>query len=76
MTNRGWRRTREVRVVDSTGAAVEITIGVTTDRHGRYSRAIGIGDGPTALLDDEAIAELKANLDDSERDLDRVEGRR
>ncbi|GHG97507.1 hypothetical protein ACFORH_42910 [Amycolatopsis roodepoortensis] len=63
-------------MVDSTGTAVDITIGVTTDRHGRFSRAMGIGDGPTALLTDDAIARLKTNLDDSERDLARVEGRR
>lgn len=63
-------------MVDSNGKPVDIVVGLTQDQHGRYRRALGIGDGPTALLTADAITELKTNLDDSRRDLDRVEGRR
>ncbi|MFD6066696.1 hypothetical protein [Amycolatopsis lurida] len=65
-----------VRVVDPNGEGVGIVVGLAKDQHGRYHRALGIGDGPSAFLTDEAITDLKYNLDRSEFDLDRAEGRR
>ena len=48
---RGWPyERRPIRVTDATGRDVEVVVGFVHDHEGRLRLALGIGDGPTALL--------------------------
>jgi len=48
---RGWPyERRPIKATDATGRDVEVVVGFVHDHEGRLRLALGIGDGPTALL--------------------------
>lgn len=48
---RGWPYERKsIKTTDAVGQDVEVTVGFVHDQEGRLRLALGIGDGPTALL--------------------------
>jgi hypothetical protein len=48
---RGWPfERRPIKTTDTLGQDVEVTVGFVHDHEGRLRLAVGIGDGPTALL--------------------------
>ncbi|WP_155849042.1 hypothetical protein [Amycolatopsis vancoresmycina] len=48
---RGWPYERKpIKAVDPIGRDVEVTVGFVHDNDGKLRLALGIGDGPTALL--------------------------
>ncbi len=71
MTNRGWRRERQVRTLDTVGRAVEVTAGLIRD-NGHLVVALGIGEGPTAILRGAALADLVTNLRHAQDDVVRL----
>ncbi|MEC3974723.1 hypothetical protein [Amycolatopsis sp. H20-H5] len=66
---RGWRRTRVVSSVDSLGRPVTVTTGLTTNTAGEVVAAIGIDNGPTAILDSLDVA---VNIEQTLADLRQV----
>lgn len=73
---RNWRSQRVLQVVDPNGQPIDLVLGVAKNQRGRLQRAIGIGDGPSALLADSDVAALSSNLAQSTTDLRRAEGGR
>jgi len=48
---RGWPyERRPIKATDAIGRDVEVNVGFVHDQEGRLRLALGIGDGPTALL--------------------------
>lgn len=48
---RGWPyERRPIKAADPLGRDVEVSVGFVHDHEGRLRLALGIGDGPTALL--------------------------
>lgn len=70
---RGWRNERTVRTVDTTGRAIEVTTGITTDERGVEVVALSVDDGPSAVIADpdsfEAAAAVTVNLKQAQLDL-------
>ncbi|MEC3977920.1 hypothetical protein [Amycolatopsis sp. H20-H5] len=52
--------------VDSLGRPVTVTIGLTTNTAGEVVAAIGVGNGPTAILD---TLDVAVNIEQSLADL-------
>lgn len=72
MTGRGWRLERQVRSVDTLGRPVDATVGLTRV-NGRLVVALGVGDGPTVVLQGAALADLVTNLRHAQDDVVRLE---
>ncbi|MEV6908036.1 hypothetical protein [Amycolatopsis sp. NPDC051071] len=74
MTGRGWRLERQVRTLDTVGRIVDVTAGLIRDS-GVLVVAVGIGQGPTAILRGGALADLVTNLQHAQDDVVRLEQR-
>jgi len=72
---RGWPYERKsIKTTDAVGRDVEVTVGFVHDQEGQLRLALGIGDGPTALLKvgstgDGAAIELLSQLHHAVGDL-------
>ncbi|MFF4600535.1 hypothetical protein, partial [Amycolatopsis sp. NPDC001370] len=70
---RGWRNERTVRTVDTTGRAIDVTTGITTDERGVEVVALSVDDGPSAVIADpdsfETAAAVTVNLQQAQLDL-------
>lgn len=68
---RGWPyERRPIKTTDAVGLDVEVTVGFVHDHEGVLRLALGIGDGPTALLSTNTTAiELLSQLHYSVGDL-------
>lgn len=67
MQVRGWREEHTAWTTDTTGQAVPVVTGLTTDRYGKVVAALAIGNGPTAIFrfapdDGSFLADLRVNL--------------
>lgn len=71
---RGWREERTVWTRDTTGHAMPVTTGITSDEHGALVAAIAIGTGPTAILgilgDGDIRMKLGLNITEALEDLE------
>lgn len=76
MATRWWRSERGLRVVDTNGRPVDVVVGLVRNQRGRWRRAVGIGDGPSALLTVPEMTELIRALEQSTEDLNRIEAGR
>jgi len=63
---RGWREERTAWTTDTTGQAVPVVTGLTTDRYGNLVAALAIGNGPTAIFQSAEggsfLSDLRVNL--------------
>lgn len=68
---RGWPyERRAIKTTDAVGRDVEVTVGFVHDSEGKLRLALGIGDGPTALLGaNTAALELLSQLHHAVGDL-------
>ncbi|ANN16272.1 hypothetical protein SD37_11850 [Amycolatopsis orientalis] len=71
-----WIERQGQNTTDTNGAPILLAVGLLRDQRGRVQRAIGIGDGPTALLTDAQVDELIGLLEQSAKDKERAEGGR
>ncbi|MFE5567259.1 hypothetical protein ACFQ68_19910 [Amycolatopsis japonica] len=65
---RGWWHERQVWTLDTVGRRVDVTAGLIRDG-GQLVVALGIGQGPTAILRGAALADLVTNLRDAQDDV-------